>query len=98
MDSAVWIFAILPTAPNYVGAMSRFRNADARDHQLVMVCKMIQEPEQQILKPIQGRLNSFGAPCPELWALLASKNVAVDDIHDNPDEINTMISEGGPIR
>jgi hypothetical protein len=58
---------------------------------------MIQKPQQQAGKQALGILKSCGVgPSPELQASPDSRNFAAEDLQADLDDINAMMSEGGP--
>ena len=60
---------------------------------------MTQESQERTVKQAKSPLKSCEAgPSSELQVSPEPKNVAAEDVQGDLDEINTMISEGGPAR
>jgi len=61
--------------------------------------RMLQEPRQRTAEQARSTLKSCGVvPGLELQASLEARNVTAEGVHDDLDEINTMVSEGSPTR
>ena len=58
---------------------------------------MIREPQQRVAKQVPSVPGSCGVgPPPELQASPEAGKVPAEDVQADLDDINTMISEGGP--
>jgi hypothetical protein len=61
------------------------------------MCEMIREPQQRAAEQAPSVLGLCGVgPPPEAQPLPEAEMVSAEDIQADLDEINTMISEGGP--
>lgn len=63
------------------------------------MCEMIREPQQRVARQFPSGLGpcGMGSP-PEAEPPPEAGKVAAEDLQADLDEINTMISEGGPTR
>ena len=59
----------------------------------------IYQPKQRTVKQARSTQNSYKVrPNPEVQTWVEPRNVVAEDVQGDLDEINTMISEGGPSR